>query len=89
MKRYKKEFQIEAVKQVIERGYTQSEVANRLGVAPMTLRSWIKKHAPTPAQSSNDEKDLEIAKLKSQLKRVEEERDIMVKATAYFAKKSP
>lgn len=88
MKSYEKEFQIEAVKQVVERGYTQTEVAERLGVALPTIRNWIKKHAPTPEQKSDNEKDLEIARLKAQLKRVEDERDIMVKATAYFSKKS-
>ena len=41
MKRYEKEFQIEAVKQVVERGYTQTEVAERLGVALPTIRNWI------------------------------------------------
>jgi len=88
MKRYEKEFQIEAVKQVVERGYSQLDVARRLGISPVTLRAWMKKHATTANQKIDNEKDLEIARLKAELKRVEEERDIMVKATAYFSKKS-
>lgn len=72
MKLYETEFQIEAVKQVIERGYTQVEVAKRLGINTLTLRNWIKKHAPSPEQKSENEKDLEIARLKAELKRVEE-----------------
>lgn len=71
-----------------ERGYNKTEVAKRLGITQLTLRNWIKKHAPSPEQKSDNEKDLELAQLKAQLKRVEEERDVMVKATAYFSKKS-
>ena len=41
MKRYEKEFQIEAVKQVTERVYNKTEVAKRLGIAQLTLRNWI------------------------------------------------
>ncbi len=42
-KRYTEEFKIEAVKQVTERNYKISEVADRLGVTTKSLHDWIKK----------------------------------------------
>ena len=43
-KRYPEEFKIEAVKQVTERGYKVSDVAQRLGVTTKSLSEWIKRY---------------------------------------------
>lgn len=88
-KRYTDEFKIEAVKQVTERGHSQREVAARLGVTSASLNTWVKKYGKGPEHASmvNDQQD-EIKRLKAELKRVTEERDILKKATAYFAKES-
>ena len=43
-KRYPEEFKIEAVKQVIDRGYTVSDVAKRLGVTTKSLYAWVKRY---------------------------------------------
>jgi transposase-like protein len=88
-RRYTDEFKIEAVKQVTERGYSQREVAARLGVTSASLSAWVKKFGPgTKHASQVDDQQDEIRRLKAELKRVTEERDILKKATAYFAKES-
>jgi len=86
-KRYTEEFKIEAVKQVTERGYSIEEVADRLGTTSHSLYAWLKKYGEqTPTQSTKSDEQAEIAQLKAELRRVTEERDILKKATAYFAK---
>ena len=88
MKHYDKDFKIEAAKQVSERGYNISEVAKRLGVNRISLSNWVKKYTPNPVQSKQNDLEIENAKLRKQLKRAEDERDILKKATAFFAKES-
>lgn len=86
--RYSEEFRVEAVKQVVKNGYTITETANRLGVNPNTLSTWIKRlESPEAIKKHNiiDEKTAEIKKLQKELKRVTEERDILKKAAVYFA----
>jgi len=88
-KRYPEEFKIEAVKQVVERGHSVAEVASRLGVTTHSLYAWKKKYGPESAQhqaKSGDE--AEIRRLKKELKRVTEERDLLKKAAVYFANQS-
>jgi len=88
-KRYTDEFKIEAVKQVTDRGYTIREVASRLGVTTASLSAWIKKFGKGPEHAAKvDDQQTEINRLRKELKRVTEERDILKKATAYFAKES-
>jgi len=88
--RYTAEFRAEAVKQVVERGYPVREVATRLGVSPWSLYQWLRAHreADGPAAAAAQDAAAEIRRLKSELRRVTEERDILKKATAYFAKQS-
>ena len=86
--RYSPEFKDEAVRQVNERGYSVAEVSQRLGVSAHSLYKWV--NAVKPDQSDVREQELleakrEILKLKSQLRRTEEERDILKKAARYFA----
>jgi len=87
--RYTEEFKIEAVKQVADRGHSVAEVAARLGVSGHSLYQWIKRYSkPTEQRQQDDELQAEIRRLRSELKRVSEERDILKKATAYFARES-
>lgn len=88
MKRYSIEFQKEAVRQVVEHDYKRTEVALRLGINPATLRNWILKYGSKESDPKDQDKDKQIAKLKRELRRVEEERDILKKAAAYFANES-
>lgn len=89
--RYTPEFKDEAVKQIVERGYSVSEVSQRLGVSSHSLYKWVK--AVQPDQSEAQAAELaevkrEMLKLRAQLRRTEEERDILKKAARYFAKES-
>jgi len=77
------DFKRDAVLQITERGHPVSEVSKRLGVSPHSLYAWKKKFSQP---SGSDDKDAEIRRLKRELMRVTEERDILKKATAYFAK---
>lgn len=88
-KRYTEEFKVEAVKQVIERGHPVAEVASRLGVTTHSMYQWLKKYSiAEPERQAASNQEAEIRKLKAELKRVTEERDILKKAAAYFAKTS-
>ncbi len=88
-KRYTEGFKVEAVKQVTERGYAVSEVAERLGITSNSLYNWLKKYGDADSDHKQTiDHQAEIRKLKSELRRVTEERDILKKATAYFAKES-
>ena len=85
-KRYPEEFKIEAVKQVTDRGHSVAEVASRLGTTTHSLYAWIKRYGPeaNDYQAKADEQ-AEIRRLKKELQRVTEERDVLKKAAAYFA----
>ena len=88
-KRYPEEFKIEAVKQVTERGHTSAEVAARLGVSAHSLYQWVKRYSVPPVERQKvDDQQAEMKRLKAELKRVTEERDIFKKAAAYFARMS-
>ena len=88
-KRYPEEFNIDAVKQVVDRGYSVADVAKRLDVTTHSQDTWIKKFGPDSAEhNARTEADAEIRRLQKKLKRVTEERDILKKAAAYFAKQS-
>jgi transposase len=87
--RFAPEFKDEAVRQIVERGHKVSEVAERLGVSAHSLYKWVKAVKPNKAEqhaSELVEAKSEILKLRAQLRRTEEERDILKKAAAYFAR---
>jgi transposase len=81
------DFKIDAVKQITERGYSVADVSERLGVSKHSLYAWMKRLA-TPAIVAGEtlEQAAEIRRLKRELTRVTEERDILKKATVYFAR---
>ena len=87
--RFAPEFKDEAVRQVVERGRPVGEVAERLGVSAHSHYKWVKAVKPDKSeQHANEliEAKSEILKLRAQLRRTEEERDILKKAAAYFAR---
>ncbi len=86
-KRYTDEFKIEAVRQVTDRGFKVAEVAERLGVTTHSLYAWLRKFGkPGVVQRAEVDQSAEVRRLKAELRRVTEERDILTKAHAYFAK---
>ena len=88
-KRYSEEFKIEAIKQVAERGYKATEVAERLGVTTKSLSDWQKRYGNPSSQHQTitDQKD-ELRRLKAELRRVTEERNILKEAAAFFVGES-
>jgi len=86
---YPEEFKIEAVKQITERGHRVAEVSARIGVSQQSLYKWIKLFAvPESERQVQVSQTEELRRLKAELRRVTEERDILKKAAAYFARQS-
>ena len=88
---YTLEFKIEAVR-LVRGGQSVAAVSATLGVAVQTLHNWVKAEARgllkgTAARPVSPEQ-MEISRLRAELSRVMMERDILKKATAYFAKES-
>ena len=80
------EFKLDAIRQITERGHSVSDVSQRLGVSAHSLYAWIKRYAAPPGMTQKADQPSEIRRLKQELVRVTEERDILKKATAYFAR---
>ena len=88
-KRYSDEFKAEAAKQVIDQGRSVRDVATRLGVSIDSLYGWVREQRKVPQVRQADVAQVaEMRRLQAELKRVTEERDILKKAAAYFAKES-
>ena len=92
---YTKELREEAVKLVTEGGLSIPEVWRRLSVAASTIRYWVKANREGKLkdvgrqQRPLTEIEMELARVKHELAEARMERDILKKATAYFAKESP
>lgn len=91
-RRFSEEFKHDAVRLVVEEQYTFKAAAKAVGVSEKSLRDWHKRLAPAPRpcgeNATLDELREENKRLRRQLKRAELEREILKKATAYFAKES-
>lgn len=90
--RYPDDFKRDAVRLVTDEQYTFKTAAQAVGVSVKSLYDWHKKFAPPPVPCGDDatisELQAENKRLRKQLKRAELEREILKKATAYFAKES-
>lgn len=83
------EFRQDGVAQFVERVYAVSEVAERLGISTKSLYTWKAQFAKSPrVRSEVAEQAAEIKRLKRELARMTEERTILKKAAAYFARVS-
>ena len=86
------DFKKNAVNLVVVEGYSFQAAADAVGVSSWSLRSWHKKLAPVPEAVGENatvaELQAENKRLREQLRRTELEREILKKATAYFAKES-
>ncbi|HFI1324864.1 IS3 family transposase (plasmid) [Klebsiella pneumoniae] len=86
-KRYPEEFKIEAVKQVVDRGYSVASVATRLDITTHSLYAWIKKYGPdSSTNKEQSDAQAEIRRLQKELKRVTDERDIFKKSRGVLRK---
>jgi transposase len=89
-KKYSKEFKLDAVGLVTEQGYTQVDAAKSLGLNANMLGRWAKEFRATDGQAFRGNGKLtadqeELRKLKAQIKRLEMEKEILKKATVFFA----
>jgi transposase len=88
--RYPVEFKAETMLQVTERGHGVLDVAKRLGMSDKSLYLWVRLAKDSASQGGAETAQLkaEVSRLKVDCKRVNEERDILKIAAAYFAKLS-
>ena len=92
-KKYTKEFKLDAISLMLDQEYTRIEAARSLKINGTMLGRWIKEHQSDDAQAFQGNGKLtpeqeEIRKLKRQVKRLEMEKDILKKATVFFAKET-
>ena len=91
-RKFSTEFKQDAVDLVVKQGYSISAAAQAVGVEYRSLKEWHAKLAPQPdpcgEDASVDELREENKRLRKQLRQAEMEREILKKATAYFAKES-
>jgi len=92
-RKFTREFKLEAVRLIKDRGVSYTQAAQDLGVHQTQLRGWVKlladdpQHA-FPGHGQMKPEQLEIARLKREVIKLKAERDILKKAAAYFAKES-
>ncbi len=90
-KRYSAEFKREALKCANEEGVTDVLVAEELGINARQLRRWretAKQDGDKAFPGQGNARDKEMMKLKRKLAKVEQERDFLKDAAAYFARES-
>ena len=89
-KQYSKEIKFDAICLVLEQGYSRSEAARSLGITPDLVGRWVREHQADDGQAFRGNGKLtpeqeEIRSLKAQVKRLEMEKEILKKATVFFA----
>ena len=87
---YTREFKVEAVRLVTEEEYSLREAAESLGVSQNALRTWRKQlvdeaDAAFPGKGKVSSRDEQVRRLQEENRRLRMERDILKKATAFFA----
>ena len=87
------EFKTSAARLVREQGYSVPQAAQSLGVDPRSIRDWVAKFAPHPqpasALAADAELRQELERLRAENRRLLMEREILKKATAFFAREQP
>jgi transposase len=88
---FSREFKLEAVKLVTQRGVTCAQAARDLGIGQNVVSRWVRearadKEQAFPGRGQMKPDDAEIAKLRRELAKTRAERDILKKTIGYFAK---
>jgi transposase len=87
---YNSEFKESAVKLAIESGRPVAQTARELGITKTTLYTWVDKYSRPKESTMRTDEHLydELKRLKKDLAKVTQERDLLKKAAAYFARES-
>jgi len=86
-KQYTKEFKEEAVALVLEQGYSVAQAADSLGIKTSLLYKWKEKiEAEKEGQEMTDNEREELKRLRKEVKELRMEKEILKKASAFFAK---
>lgn len=92
-RRFTREFKVEAVKLVRDRGVSVAQASRDLDVHENVLRKWVKEFGSDPAQAfpghgQMKPEQLEIERLRREVNKLKAERDILKKAAAFFAREA-
>jgi len=92
-RKFSREFKIEAVRLVRERGVSVAQASRDLDVHQNVLRKWVREFTADPRDAfpghgQMKPEQLEIERLRREVAKLKAERDILKKAAAYFAKDS-
>jgi len=92
-RQYSREFKLEAIRLVTERGVTVAQAARELDVHENMLRKWVRIYRQDadnafPGQGVLPPEQAELARLRKEVAKLKMERDILKKAAAYFAQES-
>jgi len=90
-RKFTREFKLEAVRLIRERGVTVAQASRDLEVHETVLRKWVREFTASPVDAfaghgQMKPEQLEIEKLRREVAKLKAERDILKKAAAYFAK---
>lgn len=85
--RYSKEFKVSAVDLVTKEGYSVAEAAKSLGIRANMIYRWKEQlQAEEAGETINDNEREELKKLRKEVKQLRMEKEILKKASAFFAK---
>jgi transposase len=92
-RKFSREFKVEAVRLVRERGVSVAQAGRDRGVHENVLRKWVKEFGSDPVQAfpghgQMKPEQLEIERLRREVAKLKAERDILKKAAGYFAKEA-
>jgi transposase len=85
---YSAEFKAEALRRVRNSDASVPTIAKELGVTSTTLRGWVEASRPKPDVPLTDNERSELRRLRTRVRELEMEREVLKKATAFFAKYS-
>ncbi len=92
-RQFSREYKVEAVRLVTERGVSIAQAARDLDLHPNSLRKWIREHQTDPhyafpGEGQQKPEAAELTRLRREVAKLRMERDILKKAAAYFASES-
>jgi transposase len=89
---YSHEFKLSAAQLITQQGYSAAQAARSLGVDAASIRDWVRRLGPSPngtTPTTSTGLQAELQRLRDENRRLRMEREILKKATAFFAKEQP